>query len=94
MGKAKILGNYSGKDIELCRTTNTKAGNLVAAALLEAQIPFTKNCKRIPFFRRDDYSGAEQMWVIRIHPHLYSRARGITDHMDYMYRKRLVLTNF
>ena len=91
---AKILGNFSGNDIELCRTTNHNAGNQTVQALMDASIPFTKNCKKIPFFKRLQYNGAEQMWVISINPHRYGQARRVIDQIDLMYRKRLTLTNY
>lgn len=91
---AKKLGNFSGNDIELCRTTNNNAGRQTVQALLDASIPFTNNCKKIPFFRRDRYNGAEQMWVISINPHRYGQARRVIDRIDVMYRKRLMLSNY
>uniref|UniRef100_UPI0040571B9A hypothetical protein n=1 Tax=Agathobacter sp. TaxID=2021311 RepID=UPI0040571B9A len=94
MAAPKILGNFSGNDIELCRTTSLKAGNRTVEALLDASIPFTKNCKKIPFFKRLRYDGADQMVVITINPHRYGQARNVIDKMDKIYRKRLVLTNF
>ena len=89
---AKKLGNFSGNDVELCRTTNSNASNQTVQALMEASIPFTKNCKRIPFFKRIRYNGAEQIWVISINPHRYGQARRVIDQIDTMYRKRLVLS--
>lgn len=91
---AKKLGKFTGNDIELCRTTNNKAGSETVQALMDASIPFTKNCKRIPFFKREQYNGAEQMWVITINPHRYGQARRVIDQIDTMYRKRLVLSNY
>lgn len=94
MATAKKLGNFSGNDIELCRTTNSRVGNQTTQLLLEEQIPFTKNCKRIPFFRREKYHGAKEIWVIRINPHRYGQARRALDGLDLVYRKRLVLSNY
>lgn len=94
MATVKKLGNFSGNDIELCRTTNNKAGNQTVLALMEASIPFTKNCKRIPFFKRVQYNGANQVWVISINPHRYGQARRVIDQIDLIYRKRLMLTNY
>lgn len=94
MAEAKILGNFSGNDIELCRTTSEKAGNRIVQALLDASIPFTKNCKKIPFFKRLKYNGAEQLVVITINPSRYNQARRVVDKMDTIYRKRVVLSNF
>lgn len=94
MSEAQILGNFSGNDIELCRTTSVKVGNRIVQALLDASIPFTKNCKKIPFFQRLKYDGAEQIFVITINPSRYGQARQVVDKMDTIYKKRLVVTNF
>lgn len=94
MATAKKLGNYSDNDIELCRTTNYKAGDQTIQALIEASIPFTRNLKRIPFFQRVQYNGANEMMVITINPNRYRQARRVVDQIDYIYRKRLVLTNY
>lgn len=94
MATAKKLGNFSGNDIELCRTTNYKAGSQTVRALIDASIPFTSNSKRIPFFKRVKYNGANEMMVITINPHRYSQARRVIDQIDYIYRKRLVLSNY
>ncbi len=88
------LGSFSGNNIELCRTTNTRVGNRTAELLLEEQIPFTKNCRKIPFFRRDRYNGARKVWVISINPHRYGQARRAIDTLDVVCRKNLVLSNF
>jgi len=91
---AKILGKFKGNDVELCRTTNSKAGSQTVQALMDASIPFTKNCRRIPFFKREQYDGADQIWVISINPHRYGQARRVIDTIDTAYRKRLMLSNF
>ncbi len=94
MATAKKLGNFSGNDIELCRTTHHKAGNQTVQALLNASIPFTRNSKRIPFFKREQYNGATEMMVISINPHRYGQARRVIDQIDTMYRRRLMLSNY
>ena len=91
---AMKLGNFTGNDIELCWTTNLKAGNQLVQALLNASIPFTTNSKRIPFFKRDQYNGADEILMITVNPHRYSQARRVVDTVDYSYRKRLVLSNY
>ena len=48
------LGNYKGNDVELCRTTNGRVSDKTIGLLMEACIPFTKNIKYIPFFRREE----------------------------------------
>ena len=90
----KKLGNYKDNDVELCRTTNSRVSNETAEALLEQHIPFTKNSKKIPFFKREGYRGADTMWVITINPRRYGQARQVIDSMDRVYKDRLVLTNY
>lgn len=94
MATAKKLGNYTGNDIELCRTTNVKASNQTVQALLNARIPFTQNSKRIPFFKRVQYNGARELLVITTNPHNYGQARRVIDQIDSLYRRRLVLSNY
>lgn len=94
MATVKKLGKFKDNDVELCRTTNSKVSNQTVQALIEASIPFTRNCRRVPFFRREQYNGAEQVWVISIHPHRYGQARRVLDTLDTAYRKRLVLSNY
>lgn len=90
----KELANFSGNNIELCRTTNERVGNRTVEMLLEEQIPFTKNCKKIPFFERDKYKGAQKVWVIETNPHRYGQARRALDRLDNGIKDRLVLTNY
>lgn len=94
MAVAKILGGYTGTDIELCRTTNERVQNMTRELLIEERIPFTANCKKIPFFRRDKYKGASRVWVISTNPNCYSRARQALDTLDLPFRSRLKLSNF
>lgn len=94
MRNVRILGNYKDNDVELCRTTNRNAGKESAEALMEARIPFTRNEKKIPFFQRERYNGATQMWVISVNPRRYGQARKALDQLDYFYRERLVLSNY
>jgi len=94
MAEAKKLGKFAGNDIELCRTTNNKAGNQTVQALMDASIPFTKNAKKISFFKREQYNGANMMWVITVNPHRYGQARRVIDQIDSSYRRRLVLSNY
>lgn len=92
--QAKKLGNYTGNDVELCRTTNVRVSEEMTEVLMARRIPFTKICRKIPFFRRERYNGASQVWVISINPHSYGEARRAIDDMDHLYRKRLVLSNY
>ncbi len=91
---ALFMNSYSGNDVELCRTTNSRAGERTAEMLLEQQIPFVKNIKRIPFFKREEYDGAERIWVISINPRRYGQARRAIDTLDISCRKKLVLSNY
>ena len=77
----KILGNMKklDKDIELCRTTNERISNHAAQLLIENQIPFTRNWIKIPFFLREKYRGAEQMFIIRTNRNRYGQARRTID---------------
>lgn len=88
------LGNYRDNDVELCRTTNGRVSTQTAEALVKEHIPFTKNSRRIPFFKREEYEGADKMWVITINPRRYGQARRVIDKMDRVYRERLVLSNY
>ena len=88
------LGNYKDNDVELCRTTNARVGNQTAEVLFEQHIPFTKNSKKIPFFKREAYKGADTLWVITINPRRYGQARRVIDSMDRVYKDRLVLSNY
>lgn len=94
MAVIKKLGNFKGNDVELCRTTNEKAGNCTVQALMEARIPFTRNSKRIPFYQREQYNGAREVTVISINPHRYGQARRVVDQIDSLYRRRLLVSNY
>ena len=88
MGKALILGKdtkHLDKDIELCRTTNERISDQAAQLLIENQIPFTRSFIKIPFFLREKYRGAHQF---------YSQARHTLDHMDSVFRRRLIVSNY
>ena len=73
----KILGNMKklDKDVELCRTTNERISNHAARLLIENQIPFTRDWIRIPFFLREKYRGANQMFIIRTNRNRYGRGK-------------------
>jgi hypothetical protein len=88
------LGKFEGNDIELCRTTNSRVGTRTTELLLKEQIPFRKDCRRIPFYKRDRYDGANMIWVISINPHRYGQARRALDTMDLTSRRKLVLSNY
>lgn len=92
--KAKKLGNYTSNDIELCRTTNHNVEREAVEMLLQEQISFSRNSRRIPFFQREKYHGASQVYVISTHPGEYGKARRALDKLDKFYRTKLVLSNF
>lgn len=94
MGKVKTLGNYTDKDVELCRTTNERISNQTAQLLIANQIPFTKKWEKIPFFLKEKYRGAEQFYVIRINPNRYGQAKKTLGQMDTVFRKFLVIKNY
>ena len=82
------------KDIELCRTTNERISNHAAQLLIENQIPFTRNWIKIPFFLREKYRGAEQMFIIRTNRNRYGQARRTIDQLEAPFKRRLILSNY
>ena len=92
----KILGNMKklDKDMELCRTTNERISNHAAQLLIENQIPFTRNWIKIPFFLREKYRGAEQMFIIRTNRNRYGQARRTIDQLEAPFKRRLILSNY
>ena len=94
MGKVKTLDQNINKDIELCRTTNERVSEQTAQILMNHQIPFTKNWKKIPFFLREQYRGAQQIYIISTNRNRYSQARRTIDQLDSVYRRRLVVSNY
>ena len=88
MGKTLILGNDTkqlDKDVELCQA---------AQLLIENQIPFTRSFIKIPFFLREKYRGAHQFYVINTNRNRYSQARHTLDHMDSVFRRGLIVSNY
>lgn len=96
MKRAMILGNTKqiDKDVELCRTTNERVSNQAAQLLMENRIPFTRGWIRIPFFLREKYRGASQIYTIRINRNRYGQARRTIDQMDDLFKQRLVFSNY
>ncbi len=92
----KILGNMKklDKDVELCRTTNERISNHAARLLIENQIPFTRDWIRIPFFLREKYRGANQMFIIRTNRYRYGQARRTIDQLEAPFKRRLILSNY
>ena len=90
----KTLGKYKGNDVELCSTTSGRIGEKTARILMENRVPFTKIKKYIPFYKRQQYSGARTIWVISTSPRRYCQARRIIDSMDMFYKERMVVSNY
>lgn len=96
MTGTKILGDARAidKDVELCRTTNERISNQAAQLLMENRIPFTRNWIKIPFFLRERYRGASQIYIIRTNRNRYGQARRTIDQMDELLKRRLVMSNY
>lgn len=93
---AMILGDTRkiDKDVELCRTTNERISNQAAQLLIENQIPFTRNWIKIPFFLREKYRGASQIYIISTNRNRYCQARRTIDQLEAPFKRRLVLSNY
>lgn len=93
---AKILGDAKAidQDVELCRTTNERISDQAARLLIENQIPFTRSWIKIPFFLREKYHGASQIYVIRTNRNRYCQARHTIDQLDTPFRRKLMLSNY
>lgn len=93
---AMTLGNTKkiDKDVELCRTTNERISNQAAQLLIENQIPFTRNWVKIPFFLREKYRGASQIYIISTNRNRYCQARRTIDQLEAPFKRRLVLSNY
>ena len=89
--RAPKLDKHVDKDVVLCSTTNRRVSNHTTDILLHDAIPFTKNWKRIPFYKREEYRGADQICVFSINRNLYGRARRSISQLDRMDRNRLLL---
>ncbi len=89
--RAPKLDKHVDKDVVLCSTTNRRVSNHATDILLQDAIPFTKNWKRIPFYKREEYRGADQICVFSINRNLYGRARRSISQLDRMDRNRLLL---
>lgn len=96
MTRAKTLGDVKkiDNDVELCRTTNERISNQAAKLLIENQIPFTRNWIRIPFFMREKYRGASQIYIIRTNRNRYVQARRTIDQLEAPFKQRIVFSNY
>ena len=79
------------RSVVLCETTNFHAGKLTSRKLTEDSISFRKAWKKIPFFKRGAYHGADKICVIYINRNEYSRARRSLDTLEFKIRERLLL---
>ena len=89
--KPKTMGKKIDRDVELCRTTNARVSSQMMRTLVSHEIPFTQNWVRVPFYKRVDYNGAKEVCVISTHYNQYQRARRVLDHMEVVYRERMIL---
>ena len=89
--KQKTMGKNYDRDVELYRTTNTRYIRQMRRTLVSHEIPFTQNCVRVPFYKRVAYNGAKEVCVISTHFNQYQRARRVLDHMEVVYRERMIL---
>ena len=89
--KVKTIAKNIDRDVELCRTVNPRVGRHAMQTLIDAQIPFTRNWLRVPFYKREQYQGAKEVCVIRIHRNQYGRARRLLDTLEIFDRERLML---
>lgn len=89
--KKPKLDKHVDKDVVLCRTTNHRVSNHATEALLREAIPFTKNWKRVPFYKREEYKGATEICVISINRNLYGKGRRCIDRLTRIDRDRILL---
>ena len=91
MKKAPRLDKHVDKDVILCSTTNHRVSNHATEILIRDAIPFTKNWKRIPFYKREAYRGAAEVCVFSINRNLYGKARRSIEQLGRTDRERLLL---
>ena len=91
MSKKPKMSKNVGKDVVLCKTTNRIVSNRTSDLLLEQSVAFTKSWRRVPFFRRGSYNGANKVCIISINRTQYSRARRILNLLEDRDYNRLFL---
>ena len=91
MKKAPRLDKHVDKDVILCSTTNNRVSNHATEILIRDAIPFTKNWKRIPFYKREAYRGAAEVCVFSINQNLYGKARRSIEQLGRTDRDRILL---
>ena len=91
MRKKPKLSKNVNKDVVLCETTNRIVSNRTSDLLLEESVPFSKTQKRVPFFKRGLYKGANIVYVISISRTQYGRARRVLTELEQRDYDRLLL---
>lgn len=91
MKRAPKLDKHVDKDVILCSTTNHRVSKHTTQILIDDAIPFTKNWKRIPFYKREEYRGASEVCVFSINRNLYCKARRSIEQLTHIDRERLLL---
>lgn len=82
MAKKATLSKNVNRDVVLCSTPNRITSNRASKILLEKSVPFSKCLKRVPFFKRHNYRGASEIYVISINRTQYSRARRVLYELE------------
>ncbi len=91
MKRAPKLDKHVDKDVVLCSTTNHRVSNHTTQILINDAIPFTKNWKRVPFYKREAYRGASEVCIFSINRNLYCKARHSIEQLAHADKERLLL---
>ena len=91
MNKKPKLDKHINKDVILCETTNRVASYHTTDILLEHSISFSKIWKKVPFYKRNTYNGADHVCVISINRNEYGKARRAIDNLERKDYKSLML---
>lgn len=91
MKRKPTIDRNINKDVVLCETTNRIVSNKTVEILTRAAIPFTKNWKRVPFYKKKAYNGADNVCIIYINRNEYSKARRAIRGLEISDQKRLLL---
>ncbi len=93
LGDAKNIKNIN-KDVKLCYTLSEHISDYAIRLLIANQIPFTKSLITVPFFLREKFHGAKQIYVISTNPNVYGQARRAIDQLEPAYKKRILFSNY
>ena len=85
------IDRHVNKDILLCKTANRRTSRCTCDKLMQDAIPFSMRWKKVPFFKRSHFAGAEKVCEISINRNEYTKARQSLDCLEEIYRKRLQL---